>query len=456
MSFVSRRQYGLTSALFAALIAGLALLAAPQFSSAQADDIGARRAELQRQLNEIEAQIAQTNGVIGKLQGEGASIQRDIDVLDEEIRKTRLQIRATDLAISALSENIVLHSSAIDTLSGQLNGQKEALGEIIRRTQYFDDYSLVEVVLSTEDVSEFFGDLDSYVSLKSAIGESSKELASTRSATEVERDGLESQRSQQEDLKQIKVIEENKVKQQEAEKQRLLSLNKEEEARYQGAKSALERSAAEIRAALFALAGGGGAIPFGTAYEHAKVASRITGVRPAMILAILSQESDLGRNVGQCLVTSLETGDGKGKNTGTPFPGTMKVPRDTVPFTQIMAALGRDWSTQPVSCPQPGGYGGAMGPTQFIPSTWIVYESRIKSSLSVAASDPWNPLHAIVATGLYLGDVGAAGGVYEAEHTAAAKYYAGGNWAVAGQAYANSVMGKAAAFQNDIDTLEGA
>ena len=96
-----------------------------------------------------------------------------------------------------------------------------------------------------------------------------------------------------------------------------------------------------------------------------------------------------------------------------------------------------------------------MGPTQFIPSTWVMYEGRIKGSLGVAASDPWNPLHAIVATGLYLSDVGAAGGSYQAEHTAAAKYYAGGNWASAGQVYANSVMAKAAKFQADIDTLEG-
>jgi membrane-bound lytic murein transglycosylase B len=133
----------------------------------------------------------------------------------------------------------------------------------------------------------------------------------------------------------------------------------------------------------------------------------------------------------------------------------MKVPRDTVPFERIMNALGQDWSTTAVSCPQPGGYGGAMGPTQFIPSTWEMYEAKLKSALGVAATNPWNSLHAITATGLYLADVGAAGGSRQAEHTAAARYYAGGNWATAGQVYANSVMGKADKFQADIDTLDG-
>lgn len=440
--------------LFALLALGVVGAIAPSIMFAQsADPTAQRRAELQRQLNEVEAQIASTNKVITQLQGEGASLQRDINILDGEIKKARLQVQATDIAIRALESNITIHSRTINTLSEQLDTQKSALAEVIRKTREFDDYSLVEVVFSARDVSEFFGDLDSYAAINAAIEASSKRIISTRESTSKEKDALETQRTQHEKLKQLKVTEQRKVEEQEAAKRRLLAQTRGQEAAYQQVKAMHERTAAQIRAELFALAGGGGAIPFGTAVEHAKTASRISGVRPALILAILSQESDLGRNVGQCLVTNLTTGDGKGKNTGTPFSGIMKVPRDTVPFERIMNALGRDWSTTPVSCPQPGGYGGAMGPTQFIPSTWEMYEGRIKSSLGIAASDPWNSLHAIVATGLFLSDVGAAGGSRQAEHTAAARYYAGGNWATAGQVYANSVMGKADKFQADIDVL---
>ncbi|HYE22996.1 MAG TPA: lytic murein transglycosylase [Candidatus Paceibacterota bacterium] len=442
--------------LFAALLLSTIGAIAPSVLFAQSTDATAqRRAELQRQLNSVESQIAATNSVITKLQGEGASLQRDINILDGEIKKAKLQVQATDIAIQALASNITVHSRTISTLTEQLGTQKEALAEVIRKTREYDDYSLVEVAFSAKDVSEFFGDLDSYAAINAAIDASSKRIISTRESTSQERDALETQKSQHEKLKQLKVAEQRKVQEQEVAKQKLLDQTKGQEAAYQQVKAMHERTAAQIRAELFALAGGGGAIPFGTAVEHAKTASRLTGVRPALILAILSQESDLGRNVGQCLITSLETGDGKGKNTGTPFSGVMKVPRDTVPFKRIMDALGQDWSTTAVSCPQPGGYGGAMGPTQFIPSTWEMYEGRIKSALGVAASNPWNSLHAITATGFYLADVGAAGGAYQAEHTAAARYYAGGNWATAGQVYANSVMGKAAAFQKDIDTLNG-
>ena len=59
-----------------------------------------------------------------------------------------------------------------------------------------------------------------------------------------------------------------------------------------------------------------------------------------------------------------------------------------------------------------------------------------------------------MATGLYLEDVGAAGGGYSAERDAACRYYSGQPCSVAGASYGNSVIAKATNFQNDIDFLK--
>lgn len=430
-----------------------ALVLGPLVLVAQSTDLTAQeRAALERQLAQLEKDMAKTQATIDTLSSQGESLQRDIAILDGEIKKAKLQVQTTEVEIKALSAGIVVHGRTINSLSAKLTREKDSLAQIIRKTDAIDEYTLVEAVLSTEDLSDFFADLDSFASIKAAMRESFEELRDTRQQTEKEKSGLEASRTDQQILKSALVLNQQKVQAKEAEKKKLLAETKGQESQYRQLKSAQEQTAAQIRAKLFPLRDTSG-IQFGQAVEYAKTASRITGVRPALILAILSQESDLGKNVGQCLITSLETGDGKGKNTGTPFPGTMKVPRDTVPFARIMKAAGRDWANTPISCPLPGGYGGAMGPTQFIPSTWEMYEGKIKGSLGVAAADPWNALHAITATGLYLADVGAGGGTYIAEHTAAARYYAGGNWATSGQGYGNSVMSKAAAFQKDIDFL---
>lgn len=412
-----------------------------------------QRAALEAQLKNLEQEIVRTDASIAGLRAEGESLSRAIAILEGEIKRAKLKVRSVEVKIKQLSDGIVLHGETLIELSEKIAREQESLAQILRRTRELDGYSLAEVVFSSKDVSEFFSDLDFFASIKQALAVSFAELRAAREQTTGAKVALEGERTDQQILRSALVLAQREVEQKEQEKRTLLRETKGQEGLYRQLRTAQEQTAAQIRARLFPLRDAEG-IPFGRAVEYAKAAAQQTGVRAALILAVLSQESDLGMNVGQCLITDLVSGDGKGKNTGTSFGGVMKVPRDTVPFERITKALGRDWSATPVSCPQPGGYGGAMGPTQFIPSTWELYESRLARVLGVAVPDPWNPAHAITATGIFLTDVGAAGGEYIAEHTAAARYNAGGNWATLGQAYANAVMAKAAQFQKDIEFLE--
>jgi peptidoglycan hydrolase CwlO-like protein len=436
------------------------VLLAPHISSADATDIGKRRAELQAQLDELEKEIAQTQGTLTTLKGEGQSIQRDINIIDADIKKTQLQIRATQVQIDALAQNIVVHTNPIGELSSDLASERQSLAQIMRSTNEIDDYSLIEVVMSAEDVSTFFGDLDTYASLKQAIGQSSTQLMKTRTATETEKDALVDQKSEQERLRSVQASERATLQAQENQKAKLLAENKSETAHYQSIYDTQQKSAAQIRAELFSLAGGGGQIPLPTAISLAKTAGASTGVRPAVILGIMKQETNLGANVGQCLLTnSPAKGDGKGKNTGTPFSGVMKPTRDVDPFMTITSSLGLDWQSQPVSCPPSYGYGGAMGPGQFIPSTWMLLKDRVSRAAGHpnTIANPWNNLDAFTATAILMADNGAAGGNASAERLAALRYFAGwGNASNPAYAfYGDSVMGFAAQFQSDIDTLSG-
>ena len=94
-----------------------------------------------------------------------------------------------------------------------------------------------------------------------------------------------------------------------------------------------------------------------------------------------------------------------------------------------------------------------MGPSQFIASTWIGLAPRIAAAVGAPAADPWTPSHAIMATGVFLSDLGAGAQTYSAEQQAAGRYYAGGNWATLGLGYAGSVLSFASTYQKDIDYL---
>ena len=234
----------------------------------------------------------------------------------------------------------------------------------------------------------------------------------------------------------------------------MLVQTKGKEAEYQKQLADKQKQAAQIRSRIFELVGVPNAPTFGEALEIAKGASAQTGVRPALLLAVLTQESNLGKNVGQCYLTNTQTGAGVSVK-GTAFRNVMKPTRDVQPFLQITKAAGRDPFKTAVSCPIPsvGGYGGAMGPAQFIPSTWIGYKPKLDALLG-RAGDPWNISDAFLASALYLADGGAAKQTYDAEWCAVQAYFSG-RCTTKYRFYGDSVMSLAAKYQRDINTLEG-
>ncbi len=110
------------------------------------------------------------------------------------------------------------------------------------------------------------------------------------------------------------------------------------------------------------LAGGAKAIPFGEALKYAQEAQKATGIRPAFLLAILTQESALGKNVGSCYLTDPDTGEGVSVKSGNKFSNVMKPSRDVTPFISITQSLGMDYKKTLISCPIAGvaGWGGAL------------------------------------------------------------------------------------------------
>jgi len=322
-----------------------------------------------------------------------------------------------------------------------------------------DNYSVVNVALGSEGVTDFFSDLDAFASIQSALSDSFSQIEKTSASTEAEKEALQARLAEQEQLRQVAQVAKQSVQTQEAQKQQLLTRTKGLEANYQKLIATNQKTAAQIRTELFTLAGGSGQIPFPTAVTLAKRAGAATGIRPAFILGILRQETNLGANVGQCLLTnSPNKGDGKGKNTGRLISGVMKGSRDVDPFMGITTALGFDPFSMPVSCPQSTGYGGGMGPAQFIPSTWVSYQKRIARLAGHQGSpaNPWDNLDAFTAIALYMTDLGAGAQTPAAERTAALKYFAGGYYNNPRFApYGDSVMQFASDFQQEINILNG-
>lgn len=398
------------------------------------------RAALQAQLDQIEKDIAANQGSLVTLQKQRTTLERDIAILDNKIRTAQLQIKQTDLALRQLKSGIADKQAGIAQVDSNVAKGQASLAQILRRTREIDETPIATLILSSKSISDTFKEIDSFQSVQSSLHDAFEKMAALRTDLSDRKAALESQQEEAQTVRTAQVLAKLAVQNDEKQKQNILSATKGQEKSYQSLIADKQKQAAAIRAALFDLRDTG-AIPFGTAYQYAKEASAGTGVSAALILAILTQESDLGTNIGSCYVTNLSTGSGVGKNTGRAFANVMKAPRDTDPFEAITSAVGRDWTKTAVSCPQSVGYGGAMGPAQFIPSTWMLYKSRLGLLTGESMPDPWNPRTAIFATALLMKDNGGAGGTRTAERRAALKYFAGSNWAKASSApYGDSVM----------------
>ena len=124
--------------------------------------------------------------------------------------------------------------------------------------------------------------------------------------------------------------------------------------------------------------------------------------------------------------------------------------RDHEPFKAVTASLGLNINTTPVSCPQyvngrRYGWGGAMGPAQFIPSTWVAYASEVSSLTNHNPANPWVIEDAFVAAAVKLARGGATAQTRATEGAASKAYYSGNSRCSSApcNSYANAIQRKA-------------
>ena len=425
-----------------------------------------RKLRLEGELQQVERQILTQQRLVEDKQIERQSLERDLTIIESEISRAQLGIQARSIAITQLSDQIGEKAVVLQILEERLNRQQQSLADLVRKSAAFDDISLVEVMLSKNSFSEFFSDFAQYQAIKESLNESMTVLSEIRSDTDEQKNFLEDKQQTEAEMKQIQELQKKEIEQKEQAKEKILTVTKGEEAEYQRLLQSQQQTAAELRNALFELLGGGGGISLPDAVDLAQYASGKTGVDAAMILAILEQETNLGSHLGSCLFSD--------SSSDKPV---MHPDRDEPVFLAIAGILGFNPNTRTVSCPiyQGGsrvGWGGAMGPSQFIPSTWATYGGVVNTGNGWTYSEasdairringgsgpanPFNNQDAFLATALLLRDNG-ANGTYAGDRMAALRYYAGWGGAnnPANAFYGDGVMNRKAKFVGQIRVLTG-
>ena len=416
----------------------------PNMSSADCKNLLQQCADYYDQQSELISQD------ITKTTQQKNTLQNQITALKKKIQNLDYQISQSNVKVSSLSIQITDTKDSIDGTSEDIEDSQSQIASILRSI-YEEDQKPSFIILLEGNLSDFFSNIAYLGGLNLKVSELLDSTKDLQSYLENQKEKIDGEVGQLQKTIALQTLQKKENEQNKTEQQQYLNLTEAQYQRQLQDKQEIEEKSAKIKSMLFQTIGVAKAPTFGEALEIAKTIGTMTGIRPAFLLAVISQESAIGRNVGQCVLTNPDTGDGKRISTGAMVIRIMKPTRDVQPFLQITQALGRDPYDTPVSCwipayvkGAPYGWGGAMGPAQFIPSTWNLFTDRLTLLLG-KAPDPWVINDSFTASALYLGDLGAKAQTMSAEKNAASRYYGGSS------AYANSVYTRATCIQTFID-----
>jgi len=390
---------------------------------------------------------------------EKRTLENKIYSLKRKITSLNYQINQSNLIVKDLGIQIEDTNFSIQKTSLKIEDSKDKLANILRTIYEEDQKPIIEILFSESEISDFFDNIVALELLNSKSKELLQNIKLLKTNLEEQGISLDEEKTDLEHIVEIQTVQKRESAETKEEQEYYLKLTETEYQKYLEEKKEVDEKAAEIRARIFKLIGVSEAPTFGEAYEIARQVESITGVRPAFLLAVLTQESNIGKNVGQCYLKDSITGAGEVISTGRVLSRVMKPTRDVGPFLTITGELGRDPYATPVSCPMSYGYGGAMGPAQFIPSTWMIYRDRLKA-ITGKPGDPWNIKDAFLASALYLSDFGATKQTYNGEFNAALSYFAGPSWykskykGVYERDYGYPVMSITKRYESDIEKIK--
>ena len=416
--------------------------------------------ELQAISAQCDADLVDLNKKFSNTKQYSSQLQQGIADLNYNIAKIQLQIKAKNASIKKLGDNIVVKTKYIGQLSDRMDDIKKSIGKMLRDTYAMDDTSIVNVLLSSENLSNYFIDTDSYATINGKLQTLIEELTGVKKTSEQEKKDLETKQAQEAKLKYEQEQAKKTTEGYKTEKQTLLSLTKNKEAEYQKLITEKEKLKNQIRNKLYRTAGGE-EISFGDALKIIQPYESSIGVSSALILAVLFQESavdsTIGKNIGKCTYNQ----------PSSCLRGRTVMSESQKPsFLQIMSNIGLNPNTTQVSCAicSDGSYGGAMGPAQFMPLTWDGIAKRVSNIIGVFYPSPFENLAAFTASAVLLKDnqdrcKTAFTKKNDIWSCAASKYY--GGLSLSGSklrssmnyGYGKSVLTRALQFEKDIATL---
>ncbi|HEU4677384.1 MAG TPA: peptidoglycan DD-metalloendopeptidase family protein [Candidatus Paceibacterota bacterium] len=234
-------------AIAGTIFASGAVLRSTALAQSQIDELRSQIADRNNRLAEIEKEIATYQSELKKVGGQKATLQAAIDRLELERKKVQADIRYTENKIGATDLELSKLGLEIKSTETGIELNRQAIAETLRSLEETDQDSMVEVLLSNDNLAAFWKKIDDLEEIRSVIADQVSTLESEKAALGEKYDLSSKKRADLVDLKsqyadQNEVLVGNK-----AEKSKLLAATKNQETEYQKLLKAKQAEADKIQ-----------------------------------------------------------------------------------------------------------------------------------------------------------------------------------------------------------------
>jgi peptidoglycan hydrolase CwlO-like protein len=344
-----------------------------------ADDVE----ETQDKIDSIEKKLKKEQAELNMDKSNYSKVTAQVGTTKNLLNQTATEISRKEAEIANMNDQIILYKKMLTAHMQEL---------------YFSDSSdeMLRLTLNDGSLYDIFSIEEQHLSVKEKIMAMMQEITSSQNKLAQIKDELADKKEEHEKILQQKKIEQNEIASDIQESQATIA--------------ELQNKLDNLRSALSSF--------LGKSYDAKDVddavrfASKATGIRKEYLQAELIVETGYGTFTGGCTYKNIRMK----KADVNEFLKLAK---------ELEKAYGSDYKNKKLSCsPKWGGYGGAMGVAQFMPTTWIGYKDKISSRTGHNPPDPWNLTDGIVGMAVKLANAGATS--KKGEFEASKRYYCGG------------------------------
>ena len=364
----------------------------------------------QSELKEIDKKINELSQKHESASNEAELAVEQLGYISNKLDTAQLQYDQTLLSVTVVNEDIKNSENEIENIQSDIVNTRQQLKEVLRALYQKEQLSFLDVLLGSVNLGTLMNERRTYRTLQLRALEYVNELKNRENDVSDYLSELAVQEEQLQQLKKLQAYQQADLSTQKTIKKDFLKLKQNEQSQYTREITEAKQTRAEIEKKIFSLNNVGIELELNDAFQAARFAGSLTGVRPALLLGIVKIETNVGETLG----------------SGT-FPDDMH-PASRDAFLRLTQTLQLDPYNTPISR-RPNsykGWGGAIGPGQFLPDTWERLVPRISSLMRKQTPNPFELTDSLVAISIMMADRGATDPAKEVE--AVSRYLAGPNW----------------------------